>query len=980
MKRLTFVLCLLAAFAWPSRAAAQTPELDIEAAKKTLDEVKKHIKEPELLRAFEDLELALEHLKKVEYQQAATCTLRARAAFEKFIPIPVLLGQFDAILAITYIGMGDPVRAEPRAAFALRTAREMMASPSFKLGTLEFKSDLTKQQLAFSLAMALNISGMFSERRGDYAEAETVYREALALWREQYPKKDYPNGHFVIVGTLANLAKVVTLRGDYAAAEVYATEAVGELKPYLEMKGVPSFGALANASAMSTLAALQRLKGGPRDLELAEQLEFNAARIYESKFPAGHPNLATLAHNRATTSYAQRDYAEAGRLMADSRRQFEKFPPPEGHPDLCQLIRDQGLTRAAAGDYAKAKEFSLEALAMADRLFPPQHFPNGHSIAADCLNQLGFLALRTPGGAADAARYFREAARITSRHTTAQSLLLSETDILNMLRRHLPDALSGLLTATADGPYDPRDYQYVWASKAATARALELRQRALLSRGNEKAQKLADELEVVRAELSAKLLTPVRPGAGADPDLEPLSAKREDLDRRLNEALGLSAPTVQHPFDLAAKLPPRTAFVDMIRYNRATGTTGVPGLTEPPTNPHYVAFILVRGQRPVRVELGPADPIDKAIDTWRRTIMSKGSHERWAAKDLDRVFWSKIAVKLPADLDTLYLSPDAALNRIPFAALPGRRSEVLLEEVTIAVVPHGPFLLDRLTKPLASRGRGLMLVVGGVDYAEAAVGSKTVYETLKEGEKEVETLAALASPKMEVRKLTQGGASTANVLADLPRARIAHFATHGFFIHENLQTEFGLSPAAFRPGPRDLRTPGARNPLVLSGLVFAGANRPDGRPGSDRGLLTAEVVAGRRLAEMDLAVLSACETGLGTEVGGEGVFGLQRAFHLAGCRTVVASLWQVSDEATRELMTTFYQKLWAGGPDMTPAKALREAQLELYRKAKGGGGPLRGPVPIASKFPPPPLPAPTAGSRVDAETFVWAAFVASGAP
>src|SRR5205814_5061847 len=98
--------------------------------------------------------------------------------------------------------------------------------------------------------------------------------------------------------------------------------------------------------------------------------------------------------------------------------------------------------------------------------------------------------------------------------------------------------------------------------------------------------------------------------------------------------------------------------------------------------------------------------------------------------------------------------------------------------------------------------------------------------------------------------------------------------------------------------------PGARNPLVLSGLVLAGANLPP-RPDSlgiaqgDGGILTAEAVASLPLVNLELAVLSACETGLGEVAGGEGVFGLQRAFHLAGARTVIASLWKIDDTATQ---------------------------------------------------------------------------------
>ena len=89
------------------------------------------------------------------------------------------------------------------------------------------------------------------------------------------------------------------------------------------------------------------------------------------------------------------------------------------------------------------------------------------------------------------------------------------------------------------------------------------------------------------------------------------------------------------------------------------------------------------------------------------------------------------------------------------------------------------------------------------------------------------------------------------------------------------------------------------------------------------------------MQDLDLVVLSACETGLGTVAGGEGVFGLQRAFHLAGARTVVASLWKVDDTATRKLMRLFYSKLWEQG--MPAAEALRQAQLTVLSEAVGSG-------------------------------------------
>jgi CHAT domain-containing protein len=111
------------------------------------------------------------------------------------------------------------------------------------------------------------------------------------------------------------------------------------------------------------------------------------------------------------------------------------------------------------------------------------------------------------------------------------------------------------------------------------------------------------------------------------------------------------------------------------------------------------------------------------------------------------------------------------------------------------------------------------------------------------------------------------------------------------------------------------------DPLLLSGLVLSGANRdPEG------GILTALEVSNLDLRGCELVVLSACETGLGTIESGEGLLGLQRAFHVAGARTVVSSLWSVSDPATSVLMERFYRNLWGEKP-LPRLEALRQAQL-----------------------------------------------------
>src|SRR5262249_10093814 len=119
---------------------------------------------------------------------------------------------------------------------------------------------------------------------------------------------------------------------------------------------------------------------------------------------------------------------------------------------------------------------------------------------------------------------------------------------------------------------------------------------------------------------------------------------------------------------------------------------------------------------------------------------------------------------------------------------------------------------------------------------------------------------------------------------------------------------------------------GALSPMVMTGLVFAGANKPE-TPG--RGIATGEALVDLDLSGLELAVLSACESGLGDVAGGEGTFGLQRAFHLAGTRDAGAGLWKAPARPTPARLALFYPHLWQKG--LSAVEALRQAQLEVYR-------------------------------------------------
>jgi CHAT domain-containing protein len=181
---------------------------------------------------------------------------------------------------------------------------------------------------------------------------------------------------------------------------------------------------------------------------------------------------------------------------------------------------------------------------------------------------------------------------------------------------------------------------------------------------------------------------------------------------------------------------------------------------------------------------------------------------------------------------------------------------------------------------------------------------------------------AIKSLFSEANVLT-GTQATETSLKQVSAPRIIHIATHGFFLTDAPQPSSNAS--------RQTRAINARanieNPLLRSGLALAGANLRKG--GNDDGILTALEASGLNLWGTKLVTLSACDTGVGEVETGQGVYGLRRAFVLAGAETLVMSLWPVSDYVTREMMTAYYKGLREG---QGRGEALRRVQLSMLKR------------------------------------------------
>jgi CHAT domain-containing protein/Flp pilus assembly protein TadD len=804
------------------------------------------------------------------------------------------------------------------------------------------------------LAISLNNLGLLLQVRGDYAQAEPYYRDALALYRELYPKERFPQGHPDLATSLNNLGGLLESRGEYAQAESYYRDALA-MQRQLYPQGHPLL-----ASSLNNLGLLLQARGEYAQAEpfLRDALRMQQQLYPKERHPQGHPDLAISLNNLGYLLESRGEYAQAEPFYRQALTMQQQLYPkerfPRGHPDLATSLNNLGVLLRFRGEYAPAEPFLRDALAMRRQLYPKDRYPQGHPDLASSLNNLGHMR-RDRGEYAQAEPFLRDGLAMYQGLAEAYAALAAEAQALNYLAS-LPAIRDAFLSISAEAQTPAADaYELLWEGKAALTRVLEQRQRFFRATNDFPSRAKVDQLLDVRQQLARLLLAPA--GGLDDKDrprrLQELTERKETLETELARLLPELARQrdrrLATPAALIDKLAPGSAFVDLLRYRRLGKGP------QAPAEAYCVAFVLGPGRPVRRVELGPAAPVEEALASWRQAIRAEQRGD--AGERLRRLLWEPVARQLPEGIDTIYLAPDGELSALPWAALPGSRAgSVLLEEYTFAVVPHGPWLLEQFAVPARTNAApGLLLALGGVAYGAAPDpvvappgGELLVARRPDRGPatgawldlpgtvRELDQLVALARglpqpPQTLERRGTS--ASTVRLQRDLPQARWAHLATHGFFAapKSDVRRQLFDDRDFVRGVGAERRGVGARNPLTQSGLVLAGANLPvKDLLKEDGGILTAEAIAGLPLHNLELAVLSACETGLGEVAAGEGVFGLQRAFHLAGVRNVIASLWKVDDQATAALMGLFYHKLWR--ENKPPLVALHEAQLTLYHQ------------------------------------------------
>ena len=778
------------------------------------------------------------------------------------------------------------------------------------------------------VAMPLNNLALLYSETGESAKAEPLYQRALAIFEKALGPE-----HPVVALALNNLATVYDERGDYAKAEPLLQRALAIREKVLGPE---------HHDVGSSLYNLANLNCYKEDYAKAEPLYRRALAIFEKALGPEHPDVAMTINNLAEVSRYRGNYRKAEPLYQRALAISEKALGPE-HPIVAVSLNDLANLYWDMGSYAKAERLARRALAIREKVLGPDH-PS----VADTLGSLAHI-YQAKGDLAQAIA-FQSRANTISEHNLERNLIGSERQKLAYLALFSKETDFTLSLHSQAAPHDPQALNLALTTllrrKGRVLDAMTDMIAALRRHATPENQILLNQLAAARSQLAAFTLkeSVAAKSAAYRRQLKPLEEKVEELEEKLSSRSAEFRAQAQ-PITIdavRAALPANSALVEFAVYLPRESRA------EKSNPPHYVAYLLPSQGQPKWVDLGATMIIDRAVESWRKALSDPNRSD---VKQLARAVESKVMQpvrSLLGETRRVLIAPDGLLNLIPFAALVDEQGQYLIERYSISYLTSGRDLLRLQT---SQPNKNAPLVMANPAFGKAATIARRGGESSRNSpagnnealqvdltqvffqplpDSEDEAVAIKAVLPEAVMLLRENATEAALKQAKAPS--ILHIATHGFFLSDQKAARAEARGAGNRGSLRgsDLRLSKwaayIEDPLMRSGLALAGANQ--GQSGDDDGVLTALEAAGLDLWGTKLAVLSACNTGVGEVKNGEGVQGVRRALVLAGSESQVITLWPVLGDATKDLMIPYYQALRQGAGR---SEGLRQVQLQALR-------------------------------------------------
>lgn len=696
-------------------------------------------------------------------------------------------------------------------------------------------------------------------------------------------------------------------------------------------------------ASVAALLALQRARDGQIAAALA--LSRSASRTLDSLLGADNERSVNARGALASLLEISGDTREAEALRRGLLAQAlaEQGPDRPGTAWARLALASQLIDRGALDE---AEQQVDSAASVLNRLFPPPNPRRArlHRTRARLASARGDReqAVRSALQAVDELRAIE---RVSAREFSEREAIAAG----GMVETSLGEAVR----AVSAGAHPQTRVAEVWD------RIIEVRMRAfdaaarrrrLATRPDSAMRAHAAALEDARGAFARDWVRAARDTAPPNASrLAALRQRMESAERALAAAdpvfaAGAALDTVPGPAVRAA-VAPGDALVAYWRHGRGAATA-------------YAAFVNDPAGGVQVFDLGPASRIEAAVELLRleagrapaRDDTTAAMRAWRAAEAMTALVWTPLSASL-AGARRIHVVPDHALSRTPFTALTAAHGRYWIESGAPLVIRACE--REMIAEPERPTHSGA-LVVGAPAFGDAParrpVGAcvslaDVVFEPLPGAREEAQDVArALAPAAAQVALLAGAQATESAFVAQAPKQRFLHLATHAFVMGESCEgSEAGTRGVGrlVRPAGAGAKWSRAHDRLALegrAGLAFAGANRRE--PGSEDGILTSEEIVSLDLGDVECAVLSACETGVGPLASGEGALGLHRAFRIAGARSVVMSLWSLGDRSARGWSLAFWSERATGRPTWEAAWSASRRRLEAGRRGEASAHPF----------------------------------------
>jgi CHAT domain-containing protein len=736
--------------------------------------------------------------------------------------------------------------------------------------------------------------------RGDYGRAEPFMRRSIAAW-EGGSKEDtlYVLRPYLQLGVLCmNQGRIDDAETAYAAGlEIIAVD--------------PVRNAVMAANFRNNLSNLYRAQDRPEDAQQILEAQIDGL---EAQTEPDQTLLLAAYHNLAEVyvDLGLYDTAEVWFLKVVERNQeFHgdgNYSVAFNMTSLGKLYMNMGRYEEASAQFSEALRIKREGSGLADR-----------SVANTLI--MYSLCEYTLGNLPQALDLARESFEIRHSNFVRNYWVLSEDRALTYSHQMRSAANGFLLPVLDSSGWSDEIYReaadVVISAKGQVSDGVFQRQQQLVADDDPLVIDMLEQYQVALQSVSRLYASgPGREGPEAfRQNLDSLSRFVSDLEGALalesTRFRDLAAGRQANFASVQAALPAGGILIEYMKY-RASDIADDVG------EDHYLVMVVRKQGPPVLISLGPADQIDTVVAVTRYVFREMA--RSWPAIDdslvsrsdalHERLYENLIlpVEHLLAGSEMILIAPDAALNLVSFGALRPQGKPFLIERFPVHYLSASRDLVRLESEFTPAAG---LLLLGDIDYDATATdrlqqvdATEALADARSTGQ--FERLLPLPYTGREVRQLSaiwnEDHTTAATILSGAEATegrfkktssgnRVIHCATHGFFDSSQETVEQA-----------------AGNPLLRSGLYLAGANltRAGQAPEADDGFLTAWEVAALDLHGTEWVVLSACESGLGHVQTGEGVYGLRRAFQMAGVRTVISSLWAVPDKRTAGIMKELY--------------------------------------------------------------------------